>query len=287
MVRGRSERWFDVMVYAVLLFAALVAVVPLMFVVSMSLTPYGEVLRNGGYVFIPNSVTFDAYQYLLERTKLPRSFGVSAFVTVVGTSLSLMLTMLMAYPLSRRKLKGRSLILLLILFTMLFNGGLIPTYLLVQKVGLLNTVWAMLIPNAVSAFNLLIMKSFFESLPEEIFEAAKIDGAKEWRILTTIVAPLSVPSLVTIGLFYMVQYWNLYFQAVLYVQDAALYPLQVVVRNILMMNQSMDDINVDVTLPTVTLQMAAVVVASLPMIMVYPFIQKYFIKGMLIGAIKG
>ncbi|WP_029192560.1 carbohydrate ABC transporter permease [Paenibacillus harenae] len=287
MVKGHSERWFDIVVFTVLLLAGVAAVFPILFVVSMSLTPYGEVLRNGGYVFIPDSITFDAYHYLLEKTKLPRGLMVTLFVTVIGTSLSLLLTMLMAYPLSRRKLNGRSYILLIILFTMLFNGGLIPTYLTVQQVGLLNTVWAMIIPNAVSAFNLLIMKSFFESLPEEIFESAKIDGAKEWRILTTIVAPLSVPSLVTIGLFYMVQYWNLYFQAVLYVQSSDLYPLQVVVRNILMMNQMADNINPEVTLPTVTLQMAAVVAASLPMIMVYPFIQKYFIKGMLLGAIKG
>lgn len=287
MVKGHSERWFDVVVYTVLLLAGVAAIFPMMFVISMSLTPYGEVLANGGYVFIPDSITFDAYQYLLEKTKLPRGLAVTLFVTIVGTSLSLVLTALMAYPLSRKKLKGRSYILLVILFTMLFNGGLIPTYLIVKQVGLLNSVWAMIIPNAVSAFNLLIMKSFFEGLPEEIFESAKIDGAKEWRILTTIVAPLSVPSLVTIGLFYMVQYWNTYFQAVLYVRDTDLYPLQVVVRNILMMTQMTDNVNPEVTLPTVTLQMAAVVAASLPMIAIYPFIQKYFIKGMLVGAIKG
>ncbi|WP_168122595.1 carbohydrate ABC transporter permease [Paenibacillus sp. HB172176] len=287
MVKGHSERMFDIVVYGVLLLAGIVAVVPLMFVVSMSLTPYGEVMRNGGYVFWPSGITWDAYHYLLEKTDMPNGLMVTIFVTVVGTTLSLLLTVLMAYPLSRKKMKGRSLLLLIILFTMLFNGGLIPTYLIVQKVGLLNSIWAMIIPNAVSAFNLLIMKSFFENLPEEIFESARIDGAKEWRLLTTIVVPLAVPSLMTIGLFYMVQYWNLYFQAVLYIQDGDLYPLQVVVRNILTLNESLDNINPEVTLPTVTLQMATVVAASLPMIIVYPFIQKYFVKGMLVGAIKG
>ncbi|MFD2332892.1 carbohydrate ABC transporter permease [Cohnella sp. GCM10020058] len=286
MVKSRRDLVFDTAIFIVLALAALAAVFPLLYVLSVSLTPYAEVVKNGGFVLLPKHITFSAYKGLFQQTGLPQAFGVNVFITVVGTFVNMLLTVLMAYPLSRRKLKGRSLLLLLVVFTMLFSGGLIPTYLVVKATGLLNTVWAMILPNAIWSFNILIMKSFFESLPEELFESAKIDGAGESRILLQMVVPLSLPSMMTVGLFYMVGHWNELFQAVLYVTDPDLHPLQVFVRNILLQSQ-MSEIAVDVTLPTQTLQMAAVLVASLPIIAVYPFIQKYFTKGMLLGSIKG
>lgn len=190
------------------------------------------------------------------------------FVTVVGSIVNLALTLLMAYPLSRKKLRGRTFFLMAVVFTMLFNGGLIPTYLIVRETGLTNTLWAMIIPGAIWTFNLLIMKSFFENLPEELHDSARIDGAGETRVLVSIVLPLSVPSIMTVGLFYVVGHWNDFFSAVLYITNRDLYPLQVIVRNILLESANLQQ-NTDVVLPTVTMQMAAVIFASLPIILVY------------------
>ncbi|MDR6551932.1 carbohydrate ABC transporter permease [Paenibacillus qinlingensis] len=286
MVRGWEDRIVNAVVVIILSLAGLAAIFPLMYVVSVSITPFSEVLKNGGFILIPKSITFSAYHKLLTETAIPRAFWVTIFITVVGTAVNLVLTLLMAYPLSRRNLPGRSMFLLLVVFTMLFSGGIIPTYLIVKSLGLLDSVWSMILPNAIWSFNVLIMKSFFENLPEELFESARMDGAKEFRILWQIVLPLSVPSMMTIGLFYMVGHWNEFFQAIMYVTDRSLFPLQVIIREILMLTQQPLE-NAENMLPTETMQMAAVVSASLPIILVYPFIQKHFAKGMLMGAVKG
>lgn len=285
MVRGIGDRFFDGIVLALLALVGLAALFPILYVVSVSLTPFGEVLKQGGYVIIPRSITFDAYREFLTRPDIPRAFGVTSFITVVGTAINLVLTTLMAYPLSKKNLPGRNVFLFLVVFTLLFNGGIIPTYLVVKSVGLINTVWAMILPNAIWSFNVLIMKSFFEGLPEELFEAARIDGASEGRILWQIVLPLSVPVMMTIGLFYAVSHWNEFFQALMYISDRNLQPLQVVIRNIL--RQSVLSENPEAMVPLVTLQMAAVVLASLPVIVVYPFIQRHFTKGVMLGSVKG
>ncbi|OPH50119.1 ABC transporter permease [Paenibacillus ferrarius] len=286
MVRGWEDRIVNTIVVLILGLAALAAIVPLMYVIAVSITPFSEVLKNGGFILIPKSVTFSAYHKLFTETHIPKAFWVTIFITVVGTLVNLILTSLMAYPLSRRNLPGRSYFLLMVIFTMLFSGGLIPTYLVVKSLGLLDSVWSMILPNAIWSFNILIMKSFFESLPEELFESARMDGAKEFRILWQIVLPLSVPSMLTIGLFYMVGHWNEFFQAIMFVTDRHLFPLQVVIREILIMSQQPLE-NAENILPTETMQMAAVVTACLPIILVYPFIQKHFTKGMLMGSIKG
>ncbi|MDG0812367.1 carbohydrate ABC transporter permease [Cohnella rhizosphaerae] len=286
MVKGLEDRLFNVFVYAVLVFCALLAIFPILYVVSVSITPFGEVLRNGGFILIPRDVTLSAYRTLLTQSNLPQAFKITVLITVVGTAVNLILTGLMAYPLSRKNLPGRRIFLLMIVFTLIFSGGLIPTYLIVKSVGLIDSIWAMILPNAIWSFNVLIMKSFFEGLPEELFESARIDGAKEFRILFQIVTPLSVPVIMTIGLFYLVGHWNEFFQAIFYVTDRTLFPLQVIVREILMQSQQTLE-NADNITPTQTLQMAAVMIASLPVLVVYPFIQKYFTKGMLLGSIKG
>ncbi|WP_028549686.1 carbohydrate ABC transporter permease [Paenibacillus sp. UNC451MF] len=286
MVRRWEERVIDSVVYAILGLAGLAAIFPLMYVVSVSITPFSEVLKNGGFLLIPRSVTFSAYYQLFTQSNIPRAFSVTVFITVIGTLINLVLTALMAYPLSRKQLPGRSIFLMLVVFTMLFNGGIIPTYLIVKSLGLIDSVWSMILPNAIWSFNVLIMKSFFENLPEELFESARMDGAKEFRILMQIVLPLSVPSMLTVGLFYMVGHWNEFFQAVMYVTDRTLFPLQVVIREILMLTQQPLE-NAENMLPTETMQMASVVMASLPIIIIYPFIQKHFTKGMLLGSIKG
>ncbi|GAB3427905.1 carbohydrate ABC transporter permease [Flindersiella endophytica] len=285
MVRGTEDRIVNGVVYTALALVGVLSVFPLLFVVSASLTPYGEVLRNGGYVVIPRHITFDAYEQLLADPAIPRALSVTVFITVVGTLVNMVLTTLMAYPLSRKDLPGRSVFLMVALFTMLFSAGMIPTYLVVKATGLLDTVWAMIVPNAIWVFNVLIMKTFFENIPQDLIEAARIDGAGELRILLQVVLPLSVPVMLTLGLFYAVGHWNEFFQAILYVRDTDLQPLQVVVRNLLARSQSTE--NVDAALPLVTVQMAAVVVAALPMVVVYPFIQKHFQKGVLLGSVKG
>jgi putative aldouronate transport system permease protein len=283
MVGDRALNW---LINSVLVLVAVAAALPLLLVLSASLTPYEEVIRQGGYSLLPNKVTFEAYSYLLTQSAVPRALGVTVFITVVGTAVNLLLTTLIAYPLSRRDLPGRTLLLLIVVIPMLFNSGIIPLYLIVQGLGLVNTVWAMILPNAISGFNVLVMTSFFRSLPEELVDAARIDGASEMRILWSIIVPLSAPVMLTVGLFYAVGHWNEFLQAILFVRDPDLYPLQVVVRNLLLQSQNTLN-NVDVVLPTVTLKMAAVFVASLPILLVYPFIQRHFSKGVLLGSIKG
>jgi len=201
-------------------------------VVATSVTPFDLWVKTGGTLF-PTQFTFEAYRQLLTAGQLPRAFGVSVYITILGTALSLIVTVLMAYPLAKKDFRLRIPLLLLVLFTLLFNGGLVPTYLVVRNLGLLNSYWALMLPNLVSGFNLLVMKSFFQGLPTEIEEAARIDGASEWQVLWRIVLPLSRPILATIGLFYAVSLWNAFFDAILYISDAQKQPLQVVLRAIL------------------------------------------------------
>jgi putative aldouronate transport system permease protein len=286
MVRGKEDKIFNAFVYIWLAFSGAVVILPLMYVLSVSITPVGEVLKNGGFILIPKSITFAAYEMLLSDTALVRSIGITIFITVVGTALNLVLTSLTAYPLSRTRLPGRTIFLFMVVFTLIFNGGIIPTYITVKSIGLLDTVWAMIIPNVIWSFNVLVMKSFFENLPEELFDSANIDGAGEGRVLWQIVLPLSAPVMMTVGLFYMVGHWNEFFQAIMYVTDRNLFPLQVVVRDILMQTQQ-PLASVENIVPSQTMQMASVVLASLPIILVYPFIQRKFTKGLMLGAVKG
>lgn len=286
MVRDLDDKIFNLIVYIILGICGLAAILPILYVVSVSITPFGEVLRNGGFILFPREITFSAYRTLLTESNIPKAFQITVLITVIGTAVNLVLTTLMAYPLSRRNLPARNFFLMMIVFTLLFSGGIIPTYLVVKSVGLLDSIWAMILPNAIWSFNVLIMKSFFEGLPEELFESARMDGAKEFRILLQIVTPLSIPVLLTVGLFYLVGHWNEFFQAIFYVTDRTLFPLQVIVREILMQSQQPLE-NAENMMPTQTMQMASVMIASLPVIVVYPFLQKHFTKGMLLGSIKG
>ncbi|WP_141503020.1 carbohydrate ABC transporter permease [Paenibacillus luteus] len=286
MVKSLDDKIFNSIVYVILGLCGLAAILPILYVVAVSITPFGEVLRNGGFILFPREITFTAYRTLLTESNIPKAFQITVLITVIGTAVNLILTGLMAYPLSRKNLPARNFFLMMIVFTLLFSGGIIPTYLVVKSLGLLDSIWAMILPNAVWSFNVLIMKSFFEGLPEELFESARIDGAKEFRILLQIVTPLSVPVLLTVGLFYLVGHWNEFFQAIFYVTDRTLYPLQVVVREILMQSQQPLE-NAENMMPTQTMQMASVMIASLPVIVIYPFLQKHFTKGMLLGSIKG
>jgi putative aldouronate transport system permease protein len=219
-----------------------------------------------------------------------QSFLVSVQRTVVGTIISVVMTMLLAYPLSRYYIKGRGPIMFLIVFTMLFSGGMIPTYLVIKELHLMNTFWAYVIPGAVNAFHVVIMKNFFQSIPNELEESARIDGSSNLGILFRIVVPLSMPVIATIALFNAVGQWNSFFDAVMYVTDSSLKPLQIYLRELVMSGQS----NINTTdslerqlLAVESLKAAALIASTLPILLVYPFLQKYFVKGIMIGSVKG
>ncbi|WP_409342084.1 carbohydrate ABC transporter permease [Paenibacillus sp. MBLB4367] len=289
--KTKSDRLADTVIYAVLALFALVTLFPLYYVFIMSVTPYTEVLRNGGFIVLPGKMTFEAYRSIFGSSVIPQALKITVTVTLLGTFCNLAVTTLLAYPLSKRAVPGRNAILLGIVFTMLFSGGLIPLYLIVRATGLTNTIWALIVPGLVSTFNMLIMKTYFEGLPSEVEEAAKVDGCGDVSTLYRIVLPLSMPIMATIGLFYGVGHWNAYFGGIMYLTNKSLYPIQVVLRNMIQTPSVSQELMVSVSelqqLPPETVKMATVVVAILPVLAIYPFLQRYFIKGMLIGAIKG
>lgn len=277
---------FDTLVYAILLFVFLATLIPVLYVIASSFTPYAEILKNSGITLFPKRITLTAYKNILARKDIWKGMWVTIRVTVLGTLANLAVTLLMAYPLSRKRLPGRSIITKAVVFTMIFNAGTVPTYLVVKQTGLLNTMGAYIIPSLVSVSNLIIMKAFFENLPEEIFDSARIDGCGEFNVLLKVVLPMSMPIIMTIGMYYAVSHWNSYMTAVLYVNDENLQPMQVILRRILV-NSTKDMGSAEEIIPTETLRMAAVCVCTLPIVVVYPFIQKYFVKGTLAGAVKG
>ncbi len=287
MVITKADRAIDAGIMLILAVIGVICFFPLLYVFTVSITPLSEVMRQGGFVLIPVEVTGEAYRSLFKDGSLVTSMLVTLKVTVLGTALSMLLTTLTAYPLSKRALPGRKAVTTYMVFTMLFSGGMIPSYLLVKSLGMLNTIAALIFPAAISTYNTLVMKAFFESLPEELFEAARIDGAGESRVLVQIAIPISIPVFMTVGLFYMVSYWNMYFASIMYITDQTQQTLQVVLRRMLLAAANTDVNMIEVVLPSSTLQMAAVIVACAPIIAVYPFIQKYFTKGMMLGAVKG
>lgn len=283
-----GEKIWQVVVYSILIILALLCLLPFLYVVAVSVTPESEVVRKG-IVIIPETFTFLAYKEVFISHGIGQAYKITLFRTIVGTALNVLFTVLAAYPLSKKYLPGRSTFLIFIVFTMMFSGGLIPTYLLIRSLGLLNSPWVLIIPHLISAFNLVIIKGFFEQLPAEIEESARVDGASELQALWRIILPLSMPVLATISLFYAVGHWNSYFDAIVYLNDSNLMPLQVVLRNILLniASESAESMANSGTVSKFAVQMAAVVVTTVPILIVYPFMQKHFTKGVLMGSIKG
>lgn len=281
---AKKDKLFDFGIYLILLLVIVMCVFPLLYVVSVSFTPMAEVQKNGGFLVIPRSFTLDAYQAIIKQNQLGRAMLITVFVTLGGTVFSMIFSVLIAYPLSKEDLPGRKVIMTAVVFTMMFGGGTIPTYLLIKSLGMIGTYWALIIPGCISTYNMIVIKSFFENMPGDLFESAEIDGASHFRILAQIVVPLSKPVLMTVMLFYAVGYWETYFSAIMYLPDQNMQTLQVVLRRMLTPNPEM---NAETVVPTMTLQMAAVVFSSVPIVLVYPFIQKYFTKGIMLGAVKG
>ncbi|MEK3910041.1 carbohydrate ABC transporter permease [Paenibacillus sp. FSL H7-0331] len=271
----------------ILLLISLTMLLPILNIIAQSLS--GSVALSTGKVILwPVEFTMANYATVLQQAAIWRAFGISVIITVCGTLINLIMTASLAYPLSRHEYRERKYILLMVLITMIFHAPLIPNYLLVRSLGLLDTLWALMLPGAISAFNLFVMRSFFLSIPNELIESARIDGAGELRTVWSIILPLSKPAMATMSIIYSVALWNNYSNAMYYINNRALFPLQVKLREFVITDSSdlANTANDVANLSPEGLKMAVIVIATIPIMLVYPFLQKHFIKGMLIGSIK-
>lgn len=299
--KARSNQWYVItrllsklLINLVLLVISLACLLPFIVIVSSSLTTE-EAIGKYGYSIFPKEFSTISYRFVLaDPTRIVRAYGVSSLVTVVGALTGMLVMSLIAYALSRRQFSLRQPIAFYIFFTMLFSGGLVPSYILItQYLKLKDTIWVLIIPGLVSGWNILVLRTFFQDLPEELLDAAKIDGASEWRIFFQIALPLTTPGLATIGLFTMLHYWNDWYSALLYIERQELYPIQymlyVIMRSIewLQMGQQAQVMSEAVRVPLLPARMAMTVFAIGPMAFGYLFVQKYFIRGIRLGSIKG
>jgi putative aldouronate transport system permease protein len=287
-----SDRIFMFFVYLFLFVVLMIVLYPLVYVVSSSFS--SPLAVSSGQVWLwPVEFSLRGYEVAFSNPQIVTGYANSLYYTFFGTLISVALTVLLAYPLSRRTLFGRNTIMIFITFTMIFYGGLIPTYLVVKNLGMLNTRWALLIPQAVAAWQVIIARTFFQvNIPDELAEAAELDGCGDLRFLWSVVLPLSKPILAVLVLMYAVGQWNAYFDALLYLKSADLYPLQLVLRSILILNTfvsgSMEaSVMIERQQLADLLKYSLIVVGSLPVLLIYPFAQRYFVRGMLIGSIKG
>lgn len=295
MVGVRRVEGFDLVVVAVLLLVGAATLYPVVNVFSISLSHPNEVAR--GITWLPRHLDLSAYEFILEHPMIGVGYRNSLIYVTIGTAINLAMTCLCAYPLSKKGLVGRKFVMLLIVFTMFFSGGLIPTYLLVRALGMVNTMWALLIPGAIAAYNMIILRTFFQSIPEDLEESAFLDGAGRWRILASIILPLSKAGLAAIGLFYALGHWNSYFNALIYLNDAEKYPLTMIVREIVLQEVVLkrQELSGDVfdaeremkfAAYTQNFRYATVFVSIIPMLVIYPFLQRYFVQGLMIGSLK-
>lgn len=286
-----GEKVFYGVNYFLLSLAGLICLLPLLNLASVSLSGKDAVL-SGFVTFWPVDVTTESYKLLFDGTPIVNAFFNNVKITVVGVVLSMIFTVFAAYPLSRSWFYGRRPLTLVIVFTMLFNGGLIPTYLVIKQLGLVDSYGALWLPALVSTYNMLIMRSFFESIPDELVEAARMDGAGEWRVLLRIMLPLSVPMIATIALFYGVHYWNAFFNVLIYMNSADKYNMTVLIQQMIKSQSVLQELNTmnQEEVSNITpegIKAAGIMIMVIPMLIVYPLLQRYFVKGVMIGAIKG
>ncbi len=287
MVRDRTlgSRIFEISNAVFLTIFAILTIIPVFYIIVASFT-------STGVITLPITFSLDGYRYIFSTNSILNGLGVSVYLTIVGTIFNLLFTSLMAYPLARTDLIGRRPIMFLVLFSMLFNGGFIPTYLVVKNLGLLDSLWSLIFVGLINAFNLIVLRNFFMQLPEALEESAKIDGCNDYGILFRIILPLSGPAIATFALFYAVGHWNAYFSAILYINDPMKWPIQVWLRQIVILSQggigdSLGTESATIMPPASAIKNAVIVVATVPIVMVYPFLQKHFTKGILLGSIKG
>lgn len=293
-MRSRAQQWFQGFNISFFIMISIVTVIPLIYVLSVSLTSDSDIVQNG-YKLIPEHLTGRAYAYLLQTPKqLLNAYFITITVTIMGTALSLVLTTSVAYVMTRRDYRYQRITTFYVFFTMIFNGGLVPTYMVVTKIlHLQDTIFALFLPYGVSAWFAMLMRGFLMSMPFEIIESAKIDGASELRIFAGIIVPLSKPALATVGLFYALGYWNDWWLAMLYISDTNLVPLQYMLQSIMsnlehLTSHMQAGLNINLEqIPGESARMAIAVLAIGPMMFVFPFFQKYIVKGLTLGAVKG
>lgn len=288
-----GDRVFNAVNIFLLSVIMVIVLYPLIYILSASFSNSNAVMAGRVWLF-PVEPTLAGYEAVFKNPQIPRSFLNTIYLTVFGTLVNIALTVMLAYPLSRRTLFGRGVITGFITFTMLFSGGLIPSFLLIKELGLYDTYWALVLPGAVSVYNVIVARTFFQSnIPDDLYEAASLDGCSDIYFMWKIVLPLSAPIIAVLTMFYAVGHWNSYFNAMIYLQDSKKFTLQVVLRNILIANQIDNEMMKDIDAMqkqeglAQLLKYSLIVVASVPMLLLYPFIQKHFVKGIMIGALKG
>ncbi|MFD2328498.1 carbohydrate ABC transporter permease [Cohnella sp. GCM10020058] len=293
MQNSRNDKWLAVLFYAFTIVFAALCLYPFLLVIASSFTEEATLLRNG-YRLLPEAVSLNAYKAIFSTNTIPDAYLVTIFITVAGTALSLLVTSLAAYSLSGNRLRYAPQLALFFYFTMLFSGGMVSSYILTTRyLHLQDTIWVYILPAVLSPWNLFLMRNFFNDIPKELFESVKLDGAGELRILRSIVLPLSLPALATIGLFYALAYWSSWAPAMLYIENPKLYSLQYIIMQIIRNIDMAQNIAVSGTpstvqaVPAYTVRLATAMVTVGPIIFLYPFLQRYFVGGLKVGAIKG
>jgi len=284
-----AEKCFSVFNYLLFIAIGLTTLLPFVNLIAKSLSSESAVI-SGKVGLFPIGIQFDTYKYMLRDSMFLNSLKVSIFLTLIGTACSLLVTTLTAYPLSKSRLRGRKGLLLIFVFTMLFSGGLIPTYLLMQNLHLVNTLPVLFLPGMVNVYNMLIIKNYFEGLPDELEESAKLDGAGNFRILISVMLPLSLPVMATIGLFFAVAFWNDYFASMIYITNPSIKPMQLYLKELLVSSSGdflKNNIDAAINKTPQSIQASSILLATIPILLVYPFLQKYFVKGVLVGSVKG
>lgn len=286
---SRSEKAVDFIINFILLVVILITTYPFLFVISASLSDPVRVMQSNAVLLWPKGFQIETYKLVFKNEMIGIGYRNTLIYLVLGTVLNVVLTAMGAYALSRKKVFGKNAVMFLIVFTMFFSGGMIPSFLLVKSLGMVNTIWAMFIPNAISVWNLIIMRTSFQAVPDSIIESAWLDGANDFTILFRLVIPLSLPVVSVIILFYGVYHWNDFFSALLYLRDRGLYPIQLVLRDLLITN-STDSMTAGTKVDKIpiaeNIKYTVIVISTVPILLIYPFIQKYFIKGVMVGAIK-
>ncbi len=285
-----GERIFDFINICFMIVLVVVTLYPFWFVTVASFSSPLSVASNRGLMLTIKGFNIDSYVAVFNNPNIWNGYKNTLIYLVLGTSINMLLTTMGAYGLSRKNLYGRRLIMAFIIFTMFFSGGMIPGFLVVRNLKMIDTIWSMVIPGAIGTYFMIIMRTSFEGIPVDFEEAARIDGASDFTIMWKVIIPLSLPTIAVISLFYAVRHWNSYFNALLFLRSRELYPLQIILREILItnsMNDMLTDINVDRQPISETIKYATIIVSTLPILLLYPYLQKYFIKGVLIGGIKG
>lgn len=289
--RSRGERIFNVFNHVLMVLISLIMLYPMLHVLFASVSNPNRLAGHVGPVLFPLGFSLVSYRTVLQSPTIIAGYKITLFVVFAGTALNVLLTVICGYCLSRKTLYIRKAVTLFIAFTMFFSGGMIPTYLVVKQLGLLNTIWALILPVAMSAFNMIIMRTYFSGIPDSLEESAKVDGANDLWILWRIYLPLAMPALAVISLYYAVSHWNSWFNAMIYITKREIFPVQLQMREILILNntdniaagsQGLGEANI-----AATLKFATVIITTVPILLVYPFLQRYFVKGMTVGAVKG